>query len=141
MFKFLKRPMYLGALRNAINAKLTLEQSSDDQKMLVYAYANALYISGGKITNIEAALEKVAVNIAVIDRALNAMSEYEMHSLYSMAMMECGIEPFLPAEGWNLPPGNPMALRGEFDKQDIETAISYFRDKHRIDVSMDTALP
>ena len=88
MFKFLKRPIYLGALRNAINAKLTLEECSEEQKMHVYAYANALYISGGRIANLDAALAKVAANISVIDSALDRMSEYEMNALYSMAMMD-----------------------------------------------------
>lgn len=141
MFKFLKRPVFLGAIRNAINAKITLEELSEEQKISIYAYANALYISGGRITNIEAALEKVSENISVIDSALDRMSEYEINALYSMAMMECGVEPKLPREGWNVPPSNPLALVTEFDKQDIETAISYFWDKYRLKVNMRITRP
>ena len=141
MFKFLKRPIHLGALRNAVNAKITLAEFSEEQKIQVYAYANALYISGGRITNLEAALAKVVANISVIDSALDRMSEYEMNALYSMAMMECGIEPKLPTEGWNIPPSNPLSLVREFDRQDIETAVAYFWDKYRLRVSMGVNRP
>lgn len=141
MFNFLKRPIYLGALRNAINAKITLVECSEEQKIDIYAYANALYISGGRITNLEAALAKVAANISVIDSALDRMSEYEMNALYSMAMMECGIEPKLAAEGWNIPPSNPLSLVNEFDQQDVETAVAYFWDKHHLRVSLGVTRP
>jgi hypothetical protein len=136
MFKFLKRPVYLGALRNAINAKLTLKECSKEQKVDIYLYANALYISGGRIINLEAALAKVAANIAVIDSALDRMNEYEINALYSMAMIDCEIKPKLAGEGWNIPLSNPLSLVNEFDQQDVETAIAYFWDKHRLRVSM-----
>ena len=136
MFKFLKRPIYLGALRNAINAKVTLADCTEDQKIQIYTYANALYISNGRVTNLDAALAKVAANIEVIDAALYRMCEYEMNTLYAMAMMECGFEPKLAAEGWCIPPPNPFALEKEFDKTDVETAVSYFWDKHQLKVSI-----
>ena len=136
MFKFLKRPIYLAVLRNAINAKITLAGCTEDQKIQIYAYANALYMSNGRVTNLDAALAKVAANIHVIDAALDRMSEYEMNTLYAMAMMECGFEPKLPAEGWCIPPPNPFALEKEFDGTDVETAVSYFWDKHRLQVSI-----
>ena len=137
MFKFLKRPVYLGLLRNAINAKLTLQQSTQDEKMRVYVYANALYVSNGRITNLEAAISKVQQNMRQIDAAFSRMSEYSKTTLYSLAMMEIGIEPVLVGEGWNVPTGNPMAVESEMDQSDIDTALSYFWDKYKIKVSMD----
>ena len=136
MFKFLKKPIYLGLLRNAINAKLTLQQSTQDEKMQVYVYANALYVSSGRITNLEAAILKVQQNVQQIDAAFGRMSEYSKTTLYALAMMEIGVEPGLVGEGWNFPTGNPMAMESEMDQTDVETVVSYFWDKHKIRVSM-----
>jgi len=136
MLKFFKRPIHLGLMRNAINAKLTLSQFEPEEKLQVYGVANALYVSNGKITNLESALQKVRQNMPQLDLAFSRMSEVEKCVLYSLAMMEIGIEPVLVGEGWQIPPSNPFSYLAGFDEVDHSTAISYFRDKHRITVTM-----
>jgi hypothetical protein len=136
MFKFLKRPVHLSLLRNAINAKLTLVRSDPDRKMQVYAVANAVYVSNGRITDLDAALEKVRQNMPQLDTAFSRMSEFEKCTLYSLAMMELGIEPALVGEGWQVPPGNPFSSISDVDETDLSNGIAYFYDKHRLQVTL-----
>lgn len=136
MFKFLKRPLYLSALKNAINAKITISELDIDTKMQVYLYANALYVTGGKVTSLESALEKIQKNKSLLESSLNRMSEFELNTLYSMALIELEIEPSLFGEGWDVPPRNPFSISSEIDKTDVINAVSWFKDKHGIDVSI-----
>jgi len=136
VLKFFMRPIYLGLLRNAINARLKLSRSSQDLKMQIYSLANALYVSDGRITDLESALEKVSRNMPQLEAAFARMSEIEKCTLYSIAMMELGVEPELVGEGWQVPPKNPFSTISKIDETDLSNAVSYFRDKHRIEVTI-----
>lgn len=113
---------------NAMNAKVTWQALSEEQKKLVDMQARLLYGSGGRPTSGGDDL----IRASEARETFGRFNEFELYSMYSMAMIEGFIMPSTP-EPWD-PPRNPFSLR--IKQIDVEKASRHFKVKHGVDVSL-----
>lgn len=116
------------ACLNAMNAKLTWQQLSGEEKKNVDMQARLLYASGGRPANSGDDLIRAEKATDLFKR----FNEFELYSMYSMAMIEGYIMPATP-EPWD-PPTNPFTLR--IKQGDIDKASHHFKIHHGHDVTL-----
>lgn len=122
---FLTGPRRHAAVLNALLAKLTLPTLDDSTQRAVVERARAIYAGGGRAHR--ATAEKmVHVNF-------DHMSEFERYSLYSVAMMELGVQPSIN-EPWNPPPRNPFTMH--ISERDIAVQVFYLKRHRGIDTTL-----
>jgi hypothetical protein len=113
---------------NAMNGKITWQSLSHEQKKNVDLKARLLYLSEGRPFSGEAELKKASDSQDI----LKNFDEFNLYSLYSMAMIDAHISPATP-EPWD-PPTNPFILRPS--RGDVEKASHHFKSRYAIDVSL-----
>lgn len=116
------------ACLNAMNAKLTWQQLSEEEKKSVDMGARLLYASGGKPATSGGDL----VRASKATDTFMKFNEFELYTMYSMAMIEGFIMPATP-EPWD-PPRNPFSLR--LKQSDVEKASQHFKSNHGLDVTL-----
>ncbi len=124
------------ALRNAINAKLTLVTLSEEESKRALLRAKMVCVGGDDVEP-RVALERVKNHVPPIDTVLEAMNEFEFHSLHARAMQQLGIEPYLPDEEWETLEEHPLEQAYEIVAEDLEGAQDYFLATHSISVELD----
>jgi len=90
--------------------------------------ARLLYGSGGR----PATSGDDLIRAAEATDTFKNLNEFELYSMYSMAMIEGFKMPATP-EPWD-PPRNPFGLR--IKQNDIDKASRHFKSQHGIDVSL-----
>ncbi len=113
---------------NAMNAKVTWQKLSEQQKKNVDVQARILYASGGK----QATSGDDLIRAADAANTFKNFNEFELYSMYSTAMIEVFIMPATP-EPWD-PPRNPFILR--IKQSDIDKASRHFETQHGINVTL-----
>lgn len=113
---------------NAMNAKITWQKLSEEERKNVDLQARLLYVSGGRQATSGDDLIKAADSR---DR-FKELNDFELYSLYSMAMIEGFTMPATP-EPWD-PPRNPFILR--IKQGDVDKASHHFKSRHGIDVTL-----
>lgn len=116
------------AVVNAMNGKITYQRLTEEERRNVDLQARMLYASGGAAPSGDALLKASEAADTFKD-----YNEFELYSLYSMAMADGYIQPATP-EPWD-PPANPFSLR--IKDADVAKATRHFKVNHGIDVSLD----
>ena len=130
------RLVHFNALRNAINAKLAQVTMSEAEKERAYLRVKMIYVCGEEVEP-QIALERIRSHVPPLDGVLETMNEFELFSLYAVAMRELGIEPYLPDEEWQTLQDNPLELAYDIAAADLENAQDYFLATHNISVDLD----
>ncbi len=130
------RATRFAALRNAINAKLTLVTMTEEENKRVYLRVKMVCV-GGDDVDPRVALERIRNHVPTVDTVLEAMNEFELYSLYARAMHQLGLEPYLPDEEWETLSEHPLELAYEIADDDLEGAQDYFLATHSISVELD----
>lgn len=134
MFKFLKRPFLFGAIKNAINAKLTADELDDDlNKRVQEMYDGILYfeVFKGKIDRSSFYL-----------RVGPYLNEFERFFVISKAMKALHVYPCLDGEKWDeLPNLDVLKTSKDLDRELLSSAERWFKTKHNLDATIDIEEP
>jgi len=120
------------ALKNAINAKCAYEIMPEDAKDAVDREAWLIAEGGGREID---DIHRTALSPDEID--WSSYTEFERFTMYSYALMSNDVMPALKGEQWLVGPKNPFILRVK--PKEVLKATGYFKDKHKIVVTMAVA--